>query len=157
MKRTTIRQRGLAIISAIVILVIFAGLGAVALTFSTAQHVGSAQDLLGARALYAARSGLEWGAYQITVAQGYPTPPTATNPLPPNCFASPSTVVMPAATLSMFTVTVTCVRSGDAAFGRPTPVFMVTATACNEPSGGSCPNTTNPSTMYVERQVEQLF
>lgn len=57
-------QRGFALASAIFVLVVLAALGAAMLTFSSAQHVGSAMDAQGARALQAARAGIEWGAYQ---------------------------------------------------------------------------------------------
>lgn len=58
------RQQGFALATAIFLLVVLAALGAAMLTFSSAQHVGSALDVQGARALQAARAGIEWGAYQ---------------------------------------------------------------------------------------------
>ena len=58
------RQQGFALATAIFLLVVLAALGAAMLTFSSAQHVGSAMDVQGARALQAARAGIEWGAYQ---------------------------------------------------------------------------------------------
>ncbi len=57
-------QRGFALVTAIFLLVVLAVLGAAMLTFSSAQHVGSAMDVQGARAYQAARAGIEWGAYQ---------------------------------------------------------------------------------------------
>jgi MSHA biogenesis protein MshP len=57
-------QRGFALATAIFLLVVLAALGAAMLTFSSTQHVGSAMDVQGARALQAARTGIEWGAYQ---------------------------------------------------------------------------------------------
>lgn len=57
-------QRGFALVTAIFLLVVLATLGAAMLTFSSAQHVGSALDVQGARAYQAARAGIEWGAYQ---------------------------------------------------------------------------------------------
>ena len=36
-------------------------------------------------------------------------------------------------------------------------VYTVTATACNQPSGGVCPNTTNPNSFYVERRLDVVF
>ncbi len=58
------RQQGFALATAIFLLVVLAALGAAMLTFSSAQHVGSAMDVQGARAYQAARAGIEWGAYQ---------------------------------------------------------------------------------------------
>ncbi len=36
--------------------------------------------------------------------------------------------------------------------GTGVTVYLITATACNQPSGGNCPNTTSPGAYYVERQ-----
>jgi MSHA biogenesis protein MshP len=58
-------QRGFSIVSAIFLLVVLAALGAFMLTFSPVQHTTSAQDALGSRAYHAARTGVEWGAYQV--------------------------------------------------------------------------------------------
>jgi MSHA biogenesis protein MshP len=132
------RQQGFAIISAIVILVVLAGLAAFASSFVPMQQIGAAVDVQGARVLYAARTGLEWGAYKIT--QGGPS-----------CVASTSNT-MPSTATSMqgITVTVTC-------DGTNAPMYKLTATACTQPSGGACPNTSNPTSIYVERQVEMVL
>lgn len=131
------QQSGFALITAIIILVVLAALGAFAASFVPMQQLGSAADIQGARVLLAARSGLEWGAYQVT--QGGPS-----------CAASTSnTFAATAASLKGITVTVTC----DSA---KAPLYKITATACNQPSGGACPNTTSPNVSYVERQVEMI-
>ena len=131
-----IAQRGIAIVSAIFILLVLAVLGAFVINITTTQHMSSAQDLLSARAYQAARAGIEWGEYQVTI-NG-------------SCVAS-TTLTMPATatTLTAFKVTVLC----------PTPitvgsqtVYRITATACNQ--GATCPNTTNPNAQYIERQLE---
>lgn len=130
-------QGGFALITAIIILVVLAGLGAFAASFIPMQQLGSAADIQGARTLMAARSGLEWGAYQVTQASG-------------TCAASTTnTLPATAASLQGITVTVTCDNS-------KAPLYKITATACNQPSGGACPNTTSPNVSYVERQVEMV-
>lgn len=55
------QQSGFALITAIIILVVLAALGAFAASFVPMQQLGSAADIQGARVLLAARSGLEWG------------------------------------------------------------------------------------------------
>lgn len=85
-------QRGFAIISAIFLLVVLAGLGAAMMTFATAQHASSAMDVLGARAYQAARAGIEWGAYRALIN---------------NSCAASSNVAL-GADLDDFTVTVQC-------------------------------------------------
>lgn len=131
-------QQGFAIISAIVILVMLAGLAAFASSFIPMQQLGSAVDVLGARVLFAARTGLEWGAYKVT--QGGPS-----------CVASSSNT-LPATATSMQGITVTVACDASAA-----PLYKITATACTQPSSGACPNTSNPTSVYVERQVEMIL
>lgn len=58
-------QHGFSLVTAIFLLVVLAGLGAVMMTFFTAQQQSSAQDVMGSRAYQAARAGMEWGAYQV--------------------------------------------------------------------------------------------
>jgi MSHA biogenesis protein MshP len=131
-------QHGFALISAIIILVVLATLGAFAASFMPMQQMGAAADVQGVRALFAARSGLEWGAYKVT--QGGAS-----------CVASSSNTLPGTATsMQGITVTVACDSS-------KAPLYKITSTACNQPSGGACPNTTNPSSMYVERQVEMVL
>jgi MSHA biogenesis protein MshP len=129
-------QRGFSIISAIFLLVVLSGLGAAMLTFSNAQHTSSAQDMQGMRAYQAARAGVEWGVFKLV------NPPAA-------CFASPTSFVPPAPTLSAFTVTVTCVPFTAAGV----TVYRVQSTACNQPVAGTCPGTPG-GISYIERQLQ---
>ena len=95
-------QRGFSLVTAIFLLVVLAGLGAVMVTFFTAQQQSFAMDVLGSRAYQAARAGVEWGAYQILKA---PTGAFVTG----NCVTGASApVAMPAGQLSGFTVNVAC-------------------------------------------------
>ena len=58
-------QRGFSLPTAIFLLVVLAGLGAVMATFFTVQQQSSALDILGERAYQASRAGIEWGAFQV--------------------------------------------------------------------------------------------
>ncbi len=73
-------QRGFAAIAAIFLVVVLAALGGFMLTFSNTQQLTSAQDVLGSRAYWAARAGLEWGignvAVQSSAAATCPASPT---------------------------------------------------------------------------------
>lgn len=131
---------GFAVVAAIFILVVLAALGAFILRISSSQQLGSALDIQGARVYQAARAGIEWGAYSQLVGGG--------------CAAATNFVPTPA-TLSSFTVTVTCVATADAN-GGPT-VYTLTSTACNVPSAGACPNTASPGAFYVERRLTATF
>ena len=58
------RQRGFALVVAIFLLVVLASLGVYIVKVSGVQHATVNIALLGARAFEAARTGIEWGAYQ---------------------------------------------------------------------------------------------
>ena len=132
-------QRGFSMVAAIFLLVVLSALGAFMLTFSSVQHVTSAQDVQGARAYQAARAGVEWGAYQIlqnNLAGFAPACRNAT-PLPP----------MPtlAGTLGDFAVQVNCTATSYTEGVNPLLMYRVTSTA----SAGALGQTN-----YVERQIQ---
>jgi MSHA biogenesis protein MshO len=108
------------------------------------------------RAYYAARAGIEWGAYQVldpNNAQLGSVASCSSVPMPA-CPATPTQLTGLGGSLSTFTVTVQCTLTGDTTEGtRSVRVYQVVATACNQPSGGSCPNTGTPAAGYVERQL----
>lgn len=142
-------QAGFALPSAIFLIVVLAALGAIVVTVAGLQHTSSARDVIGTKAYQAARAGIEWGAYKVLqqgAALGAGVCPAST-PIP-----------MPAGTdLTGLTVNVTCALtnadegSRTAASGNPLEFYVITATACNQPT---CPNTTNPGPAYVERQLQ---
>ncbi len=72
----------------------------------------------------------------------------------PTCFASPQNLPALAGSLAGFAVTVSCTPTAVTTEGnRNVSMFQIVATACNQPSGGSCPPPT-PTSGYVERQVQ---
>lgn len=139
---------GFTLVSVLFIVVVLAGLGAAIAHISQRQHLGSAAEIESARALQAARAGLEWAAFQVLRT---PAPPAAA----PACFGNTS---FNAAGLDRYTITVSCTRtpgSGTASDGATALVFyQLQANACNAPSKGACPSTeASPDTTYVERQL----
>lgn len=160
MSATPRRVKGFAIVSAIFILVVLAALGAFIVSISTSQQIGSALDIQGVRAYQAAKSGVEWGIYQVESAPAYNfsygTPAVAIGSANPNtraCPASPTSFLPAPPTLAGFTVTVTCAATVDASNG-PT-VFRLTSTACNQPAAGACPNAAPAAGFdYIERRIE---
>lgn len=147
--RATARQqaRGFTLVSVVFILVVLAALGAALASISIRQQMGSAASLESARALQAARAGLEWAAFQ---ALRNPAPPAAA----PACFATTS---FTATGLSAYTITVSCTRTpgaGTVSDGTTALAFYtLVANACNAPSGGACPASGTPNLTYVERQL----
>jgi MSHA biogenesis protein MshP len=107
--------RGFAIVSAIFLLVVLSLLGAMMLALSNTQQVGQVRDVLGSRAYFAARAGIEWGAFQV-LRNG-------------SCNAS-STLPALAGSAQGFTVQVGCVASGPYDEGGTTVwVYKITSTA----------------------------
>lgn len=137
--------------AAIFVLVVLSALGAYVLTVSSTQQIGSALDIGGSRALQLARAGMDWG---IARAVGAPT-----NFGAGNCRTGTVTVNLTTGAggdfsgESGFTVTVTCAGTAYSDGATSLYSYDLTATACNTPSGGSCPNTTNPGQGYVERRL----
>jgi MSHA biogenesis protein MshP len=142
------RQRGLSILTAIFLMVVLAMLGAYMLSVSGIQQASSQLDVGGARVYQAARAGVEWGAWQVLD----PNNAIGTSALP-TCPTSPTHLSGLAGSLSPFTVTVTCSATSTTEGNRNVGAYLIVATACNQPSAGSCPNAT-PSAGYLERQMQ---
>lgn len=142
------RQRGFTMVTALFIIVVMAALGAALGNISLRQHLGSASELDAARAVLAARAGLEWGAYQVL---RNPAPPAAA----PACFGNTNLTL--AGTLAGMTITVSCTRTPGAGTvsdgGTALVFFKLVANACNAPTSGACPSTSALQPTYVERQL----
>ncbi len=126
--RSISRQTGFAAIAAVFLLVVLAALGSYMVSFSTTQHLTSAQDLRGSRAYWAARAGLEWAIASINAAP-------AACPIPPAPFV--------VNTGADFTLTITCARTVYADSGT-IAMFQITSVATSGTVG---------SIGYIERSV----
>lgn len=116
------RQRGVSIITAIFLLLLFAALAGFMATLLTSSNMTSAQDVQGMRARQAASAGVEWGLFQLD-------PNDASAGLPA-CFASPTTLNQ----VPGFTVQVSCTPSPSAAgsyteANRTLRIYRIVATA----------------------------
>lgn len=131
------RQSGFALVTAIFILVVLAGLGAAMVTISTSQHTTVAMDIQSARAYQAARAGIEWGAYQ---ALQTPLPAGFTCPVLPAAAASYAM-----APLTGFATTVTCSATTHSEGANTVTMFALTSTATYGTVGTSD---------YVARQLQ---
>ncbi len=129
-----IKQQGFLLPAAIFILVILAALGAYALNITSVQQSTSLQDTQGTRAYQAARTGVEWAAYQVL---------NPGNTALVNCPASPSVLY-----IDNFAVTVTCSRSTnyyEQGTDHTIAMYDISATARVGTAG-----TLN----YIERQIQ---
>jgi len=150
-------QSGFSLIAAIFLLVVLALMGTLIVSITGMQSASGQLDLSGVRAYQSARAGTEWAAYQVLDPDNALNPASCSPVVMPTCPASPTNLSSLGGTLSNFTVSVTCSQAADTTeSNRNVRVFQIVATACNQPSGGSCPNA-SPTSGYVERRLEATF
>lgn len=138
-RRLLHKSAGVAMITAIFMLVVLAGLGVAVVSLTTSQQTGAVQDEQGTRAYLAARAGLEWALYRALESQ-------PNGQIQDNLLGCPSTVSFPMpadSNLAAFTVTVACdapvAGMGSRTRDDPTHAHVsITVTACNSPGNGSC-------------------
>jgi MSHA biogenesis protein MshP len=94
------RRTGFALVAALAVLVLLATIGSMMLRLTGIQQAGSTTAILGSRAHFAARSGIEWALYEA-IASG-------------TCPAASTTLSLTEEALSGFTVEVTCSASSHA-------------------------------------------
>ncbi len=108
-------QRGVALIAALFLLVALAALGVYMVTLSGVQQDTPTRSLDASRAWYAARSGIEYMAYQATEGAG----------------CNDETI-----TLDDFTVAITCSSTNHTERGDTFQVFRIQAVATRGSYGG---------------------
>ncbi|MDO9236753.1 MAG: MSHA biogenesis protein MshP [Aquabacterium sp.] len=151
-------QRGFAMIAAIVLLVMLTALGAAVLRLTYTQQIGSAQDIMGARAMQAANAGVEWGMYRAIKGTWAGTA----------CNTSTPTQTLDLIALTGFKVTVTCSTQSTAykegqkeqpdtsIVDITLQLYVIDAVACNG-SAASCPDDlSSGSSTYVERRRQSV-
>src|SRR4051812_29030775 len=98
------KSAGVALVTAIFLLVVLAGLAVAVVSVTTAQQSSDVKDVQGLRAYQSARAGVEWALF-VALRTG-PLPATAISPATTlGCFASPNTysfTMPPNTTLSAF-------------------------------------------------------
>ncbi len=115
-----IRQSGFSLVAAIFLLVVLAGLGAVAVRISTSQSAGASQSLLGSQALQAAKSGAAWAAHQAIAGS-----------------CGTQTATLTEAGTTGFTVTTNCNQTNHAEGSQTTNVFIIDVVAQRGQYGGA--------------------
>ena len=150
-------SRGFVLMAALFLIVTFAAIGAYLITISSGQIEAATQDEQGARAYLAARTGVDWAAYQLL--QRSAVPPAAAGDFGPTCISANTA----SATLTLgplggpaggdsFRVAVSCTRSTETEGGVTVEVFLVTSTGCNRAACGASGDAT-----YVERQLQLVL
>jgi len=129
-----VSSSGFSLVAALFLIVVIAALGAFAVRIGSGEQQAVNLELLSARALAAADSGVEWGAYQALSAS--PTSCTTT------------TLNFTEAALNGFSVTVVCAPTSHTEIGGTTHVYRIDATASSGTYG-------TPD--YVSRHVYSTF
>ena len=144
-RSTLARQRGVSIISAIFLLLLFAALAAFMVSLTGTANISSAQDVQGSRAYQAAQAGIEWGLYEVL-------DPANSSVVAPGNAAWPNMPGCPngALVIEGFNVAVSCnpvvpqdyLEAGDS---RSIRVYRLVSTASLGAVGAA---------NYVERQIQ---
>ncbi|HKQ31087.1 MAG TPA: hypothetical protein VJS66_07370 [Burkholderiales bacterium] len=129
------RSRGFSLVASIFVLVVLTILGIFIITIGEVQRATVTAAIQGARAYYAAQSGLEWGVHRA-LNNGAAT----CNVAPTPAFICGAVSVAPApvitsfpltvAGLNEFTVTVACDSAQHIEQGITYTVYSITSTAC---------------------------
>lgn len=139
-----LRMRGFSLVTGIFLLVVMSALGAFMVIFTGLQQNTVQIDVLGVRAYYAARAGINWGIYRALDPENTIAPGAAAFAACPT-----GTINTMSGSLAPFTVIVGCTLSSATEANREIRVYQITATACNQ---ATCPAAT-PAAGYVERSV----
>jgi MSHA biogenesis protein MshP len=123
------RERGFALVAAIFLIVVLALLGLFIVRISGVQHQTVNVALLGARAFEAARTGIEWGAFQALDSASCTT----------------TTLNLTEGGLNGFDVDVTCTSSTHTETGNTYNVYLIDVVASDGIYG-------NPD--YVSRRMQ---
>ena len=133
------RTRGFALMLAIFLIVTIAAIALYLITVSTGQSQAVTQDEQGSRAYQAARTGIEWGAYQVLIKSTCPA--STTLPL--------AQTGLPGVT---FYAVVTCSTVGsETEAGTPLSVFQLTSKGCNQSPCAALGS--DAGATYVEREL----
>jgi len=129
----TARTAGFALVPALFLLVVLGALGLVAVRVGMGQQQSVTMGLVQARALAAANSGIEWGAY--TTIDG-------------NSCVSSTTLTLTEGALNGFSVVVTCTATAFTSGGSSGNSYVIQATATSGTYGQAG---------YVRRVVSATF
>jgi MSHA biogenesis protein MshP len=132
---------------AVFMIVTMAAIGVYLLTMSTGQLEAVSQDEEATRAYQAARTGVDWGAYQLLQTS------------PPSAFAAACAVgaatqnlTFSAPQLSRFRAEIICTKVGsETEAGVTVVIYRFAVTGCNG-SPTACGTSIGPT--YVERQLQ---
>jgi len=132
------RQSGFSLITAIFLLVVLATLMLYMSNLSVVQHTTVVMSVQGARALQAARAGVEYGAYNALGINGNAW-----------CDSAPDSLSFSEPALSPFQVTIDCSRSSHTEGADTLTFYAISALA----ESGSFASGLNANPDYVSRRI----
>jgi MSHA biogenesis protein MshP len=137
--------QGFVLPAAIFLLVVLGGLAGWMMQLTVATQAQDALAIEGERAYRAAEAGLEAGIY------------AARQPGTTDCTPIVQTITL-TGQLSRFTASVTCATPPPTANEAGTAItfYQITSIACNQPTGGVCPNATPTLPEYAERRMRAV-
>lgn len=131
--------QGFVLPAAIFLLVVLGGLAGWMMQLTMATQSQDALAIEGERAFRAAEAGLEAGIY-------------AARQTGAGCIDITQNLTL-TGQLARFTASVSCVDTTANEAGNVITFFAITSIACNQPTGGACPNATPTLPEYAERQM----
>jgi len=150
-KRSCLRRRarGFSLVTGIFLLVILSALGAFMVIFTGLQQKTVQNDVVGVRAYYAARAGLDWALFRALDPENSIAPGAAAFA---TCAQASGTIAAGSlgGSLAAFTVVIGCTDTPASEGNRAIHIYEITATACNQ---AVCPEPGTPISGYVERKV----
>jgi len=146
-------QRGIGILAALLVIVLLGGLALSITQITQIATRNQSADIMGSRALLAAKAGIEWQSWLILAAENA------------NLIAKTSTYTCPTNAVSQkfdgflvdFMVTVRCIKTTATENNQSISVYQIESVACNVPSAGACPNNAAVNGLYIERAVSTLM
>ena len=136
MKRR-IRSAGMALMSAIFLIVVLVGLGVAMMNLSNVEHDTASKAILAAKVYYGAKAGVDWGIQQAFAAG--------------SCVASPPPINLTQGSLNGVTVTITCAAAQQGA----STCGLTGTSACQTYYLTSVATTGTLGTLgYAERHIE---
>jgi len=142
-KRKTVHRSpltaGFVLPAAIFLLVVLGGLAAWMMQLTVATQAQDALAIEGERAYRAAEAGLEAGIYAARVNS--------------SCAAQTLTF---SGQLARFTASLSCTAHPANEGGQAVTLYEITSVACNQPTGGACPNAASTLPEYAERQMRAV-
>jgi MSHA biogenesis protein MshP len=120
-------KAGFSIVSALFLVLILSLIASYAVSLSGLTRATSTLSLQGTRAYYAARSGLEWGIYNVTTGSFNCPAGSANNTCPSGYTGSIASLTLSEANFKGFSVTVNCCQNSITEGNLTYNVFLINA------------------------------